>query len=88
MAGLRFFDLGDGGARALRAIWPEGPDRRGFVRRVSTDRGDRAAVVYREGRLFRSYLAVLLEAGQALPAGSLTLSKDEYEAIVPGYARS
>ncbi|HRO03076.1 MAG TPA: hypothetical protein PLS69_05680, partial [Terricaulis sp.] len=75
MAGLRFLDLGDGGAGPMRAIWAEGPDRRGFVRRVSTDRGDRAAVFYREGRFFRSYLAVLLEEGQPLPAGSLTLSK-------------
>lgn len=87
MAHLRFFDLGDGSAGPLRAIWPEGPQRRGFVRRVATDHGDRAAAFYREGALFASYLAVLLEEGGALPLGSLTLTKADYDAIVPAYAR-
>jgi hypothetical protein len=87
MAHLRFFTLGDGAATPMRAIWPEGPDRRGFVRWVETDKGPRAAVVYREGRIFKRYLAVLLEQDGALPLGSLTLTRDEFEAIVPDYAR-
>lgn len=87
MAHLRFFNLGDGSAGPLRAIWPEGPQRRGFVRRVSTDHGDRAAAFYKEGSLFPSYLAVLLEEGGALPLGSLTLSKAEFDDIVPAYVR-
>lgn len=87
MAHLRFFDLGDGSAGPMRAIWPEGPARRGYVRRVSTDHGDRAAVFYREGSLFKRHLAVLLEQNAPLPLGSLTLSREEFEAIVPLYAR-
>ncbi len=87
MSHLRFFDLGDGNAGPMRAIWPEGPDRRGYVRRVRTNQGDRAAVFYREGRFFKTYLAVLLEEGGPLPLGSLTLTREEYDAIVPDYAR-
>lgn len=87
MAGLRFFKLGDGGAAPMRAIWPEGPDRRGFVRWAETDHGDRAAVFYREGALTKRYLAVLLEQDGALPFGSLTLTRAEFDAIVPEYAR-
>jgi len=87
MAHLRFFTLGDGAAGPMRAIWPEGPERRGFVRWVETDQGARAAVFYREGRIFKTYLAVLLEQNGALPLGSLTLTKAEFAAIVPDYAR-
>ncbi|HRK64178.1 MAG TPA: hypothetical protein PLN53_07260 [Terricaulis sp.] len=87
MGRMRFMDLGDGSAGPMRAIWPEGPNRRGYVRRVLTNQGDRAAVFYREGGLFKTYLAVLLEEGGALPLGSLTLTREEYETIVPAYAR-
>lgn len=87
MSHLRFFKLGDGAAGPMRAIWPEGPDRRGFARRVQTDHGDRAVVFYTEGALFKRRLAVLLEQGGALPLGSLTLSNEEFAAIVPAYAR-
>jgi hypothetical protein len=88
MAGLRFFKLGDGSADQMRAIWPEGPDRRGFVRWAETDRGPRAAVFYSEGALVKRRLAVLLEQGGALPLGSLNLTRQEFEAIVPAYART
>lgn len=88
MAGLRFFSLGDGRAGPMRAIWPEGPERRAFVRRVSTDHGDRAAVFYREGVIFKRYLSVLLKEGEALPLGSLTMTRQQYAAIVPEYARA
>lgn len=87
MGGLRFLSLGDGSAGPMRAIWPEGPHRHGYVRRALTNQGDRAAVFYRQGGFFKTYLAVLLEEGVALPLGSLTLTRGEYEAIVPAYAR-
>lgn len=87
MAGLRFGGLGGGGVAPMRAVWPEGPDLRAYHWRVETDRGARAALIYREGRLFKRYLAVLMEQGGALPLGSLSLSKGEYEEIVPGAAR-
>ncbi|MCR6643158.1 MAG: hypothetical protein NVV62_00615 [Terricaulis sp.] len=87
MARLRFLKLGDGAAAAMRTIWPEGPERRGFVRWVQTDQGPCAAVFYREGRVFRRYLAVLLEQNGVLPLGSLTLSREAFEAIAPAYAR-
>ncbi|HRE44868.1 MAG TPA: hypothetical protein PKY87_12995 [Terricaulis sp.] len=87
MARLRFLKLGDGAAAGMRTIWPEGPERRGFVRWVQTDQGPCAAVFYKEGRVFRRYLAVLLEQNGVLPLGSLRLTRAMYEAIAPAYAR-
>lgn len=87
MAGLQFVELNDGRAAPMREVWPEGPERPAFIRPVVTDRGQRAAVFYRERVLFKRYLAVLLEQGAALPSGSLTLDRETYETIVPPYAR-
>lgn len=87
MAGLRFAGLGAGAFGRMRSIWPEGPDRAAFIIRLETHRGPRPAAFYREGRLFGSWLAVLLEPGQPLPIGSLKLSKAEYAAIVPSASR-
>ena len=83
MAGLRFAGLHTGAFAPMRASWPEGPDRAGFAIRVDTDRGPRAALFYIEGGFFKKRLAVLIEHGNPLPVGSLTLSAGEYAEIVP-----
>jgi len=83
MAGLRFAGLGEGGQTQMRATWPEGPDKRAYGWRVDTDRGPRAALFYREGAIFKKHLAVLMEQNGALPLGSLSLSRSEFNAIVP-----
>jgi hypothetical protein len=83
MAGLRFTGLHMGAFAPMQQTWPEGPDRPGFAFRVDTDRGPRAALFYIEGGLFKKRLAVLIEHGNPLPVGSLTLSRGEYDAIVP-----
>jgi hypothetical protein len=83
MAGLRFGGLHTGVFAPMRESWPEGPDRAGFAIRVDTDRGPRAALFYVEGGFFKKRLAVLIEHGNPLPVGSLTLSPGEYADIVP-----
>lgn len=83
MAQLRFSDFSRSGVVDMRSIWPEGPKKRGLAYRVDTQRGPRAAVFYTDGGLFKRRLAVLLERGQALPLGSLSLQKPEFEAIAP-----
>lgn len=83
MAGLKIADLQQAGFAKMRALWPEGPDRAAYYYRMQTDKGPRAAAFYSDGGLFKKRLAVLIEEGNALPAGSLTLSRADYEAIVP-----
>jgi hypothetical protein len=83
MAGLRFAGLHAGAFAPMRQIWPEGPDRAGFAIRVDTDRGPRAALFYVEGGFFKRRLAVLIEHGNPLPVGSLTLAQGQYDEIVP-----
>lgn len=87
MAGLRFVALVQRAAEGMRSVWPEGPDRRGLIWRIETDRGARYALFYVEGRFTKRRLAVLMEHGGDLPLGSLTLTREEYEAIVPAAAR-
>lgn len=82
-AGLRFTSLRIAGALPMREIWKEGPNRPAYALRVETSGGPRAALFYTEGLLSKRYLAVLIERDAPLPAGSLALSRDEYEAIVP-----
>jgi hypothetical protein len=86
MAGLKFAALGQGAYTSMRSVWPEGPERNAFGFRVETDRGPRAALFYTEGGLFKRRLAVLLQPGENLPLGSLSLSRADYEAIVPAKA--
>lgn len=81
MAGLRFGGLKPMGAAKLRDVWAEGPDKAGFVFRVETDRGPKAALFYVEGGLFKKRLAVLIEQGNPLPLGSLSPSEAEFAAI-------
>lgn len=83
MAGVRFKGLHAGVFAPMQQSWPEGPDRSGFTVRVDTDRGPRAALFYIHGGLFKKRLAVLIEHGNPLPVGSLTLSQAEYDEIVP-----
>jgi hypothetical protein len=83
MAGLRFSDFSRSGPIEMRSVWPEGPKKSGYAYRVDTQRGPRAAVFYVHGGLFKRRLAVLLERGQALPLGSLALSRADFEAIAP-----
>jgi len=83
MAGLGFAGLHSGAFAPMRESWPEGPQRAGFVFRVDTDRGPRAMLFYVEGGLFKKRLAVLIEHGNPLPVGSLTLARNDYDAIVP-----
>jgi hypothetical protein len=86
MAGLQFAGLRARGHAPMRTLWPEGPDSRGYVFRVETNRGARFALIYTEGRVFKRRLAVLIEQGGALPLGSLTLSSEDYRAILPATA--
>jgi hypothetical protein len=83
MAGLGFLSLRDVGYVAMREVWPEGPNHRAFRIDVETDRGPLPALFYVEGGLFKRRLAVLIEEGGALPLGSLTLSRRDYQAITP-----
>ncbi|MBL8531933.1 MAG: hypothetical protein JNK94_09380 [Hyphomonadaceae bacterium] len=87
MAQLKLGGLTTSGAAPMRVLWPEGPDVRAFGWRVDTDRGARMALFYVQGGWSKQRCAVLIEQGQALPLGSLALSKAEYEAIVPALAR-
>ncbi len=83
MAGLKFTGLHMGVFAPMQQSWPEGPDRAGFTMRVDTDRGPRAALFYVEGGFFKKRLAVLIEHGNPLPVGSLTLARAEFDEIVP-----
>jgi hypothetical protein len=83
MAGVRLISLAAGAFAPMREVWPEGPDRGSFGFRVETDAGVRFVLFYLEGGFTKKRLAVLIEPGQNLPLGSLTLAKAEYEAIVP-----
>lgn len=83
MAGLNFLRLRDVGFISMRDVWPEGPDHRAFRIDVETDRGPLPALFYAEGGLFKRRIAVLIEEGGALPLGSLTLSRRDYQAITP-----
>jgi hypothetical protein len=81
MAGLQFVALKPLGAARLREVWAEGPDREGYAFRVETDRGPKAALFYVEGALFKKRLAVLIEAGNPMPLGSLSPSEADFNAI-------
>lgn len=83
MAGLSVTNFRVMGFAPMRSVWTDGPDVRAFVCRADTDKGPRAALFYREGRLFKRRLSVLVEQGAALPVGSLTLSEADYASIVP-----
>jgi hypothetical protein len=83
MAGLTFAGLHTGAFAPMREGWPEGPERPAFALRIDTNRGPRLALFYVEGGLFKKRLAVLIEHGNPLPVGSLTLSRGEYDAVVP-----
>ena len=84
MAALAFNGLHRGAFMSMREAWPEGPDRKAYGFRVDTDRGPRIALFYMEGALFKRRLAVLMKPGEPLPLGSLSLSKRDFAAIVPG----
>lgn len=87
MARLKLAGMGQGAFAPMRGVWPEGPARPAFGFRVETDHGPRTALFYSEGGLIKRRLAVLIESGEALPAGSLTLTRAEYDAIVPRAGR-
>jgi hypothetical protein len=82
MAGLQFAGLKAIGPAKLREVWPEGPDRQGFVFRVETNAGARIAAFYAEGAVFKRRLAVLIESGNPLPIGSLSPTEAEFNVIV------
>jgi hypothetical protein len=86
MAGVQLSGLSKAGFAEMRSIWPEGPERSAFIVRADTDRGPLAAAFYKDGGLFKTRLAVLIEPGRALPLGSLKLSKEAFSEIVPGRA--
>jgi len=83
MAGVTFMGLHAGSFAPMHESWPEGPERSAFAMRVDTNRGPRAALFYVDGGVFKKRLAVLIEHGNPLPVGSLTLGRGEYEEIVP-----
>jgi hypothetical protein len=84
MAGLQFAALGQGEFAPMREVWPDGPARNAYCFRVETNRGPRMACFYSEGGLFKRRLSVLIQPGESLPLGSLSLSRGDYDAIVPG----
>ena len=83
MAGLTITNFRSLGFAPMRSVWPDGPDTRAYVFRADTDKGARVAMFYREGRLFRRYLSVLVVQGGGLPVGSQMLSEADYAQIVP-----
>jgi len=83
MAGLTITNFRALGFVPMRSVWPEGPDVRACAFRADTDKGPRTALFYREGRLFKRYLSVLVAQGVALPEASLTLTEADYAEIVP-----
>lgn len=83
MAALTITNFRPMGFAPMRSVWPDGPDVRAFVYQAQTDKGPRAAVFYREGRLFKRHLSALVVQGGGLPVGSLSLTASEYEEIVP-----
>ncbi|WP_395647486.1 hypothetical protein [Terricaulis sp.] len=84
MAGLRFDGIGQGAVAPVRSVWPEGPNARAMAWRVDTDAGPRNLLMYVDGGFFKKRLAVLVEPGQALPAGSTALTRENFEAAAPG----
>lgn len=83
MAGLTITNFRPLGLEQMRTVWPEGPNLQASVYRVDTDKGFRAAAFYREGRLFKRHLSVLVDQGGGLPIASQTLTPAEYAEIVP-----
>lgn len=83
MAGLTITNFRAMGLAPMRSVWPDGPDVRACIFRADTDKGPRTAAFYREGRLFKRYLSVLVVQGGGLPVGSLRLSEADYAEIVP-----
>jgi hypothetical protein len=83
MAGLTITNFRAMGFAPTRSVWPDGPDVRGYMFRVDTDKGLRAALFYREGRFFKRYLSVLVVEGGGLPVGSKPLTEAEYAEVVP-----
>ncbi|MBC7769772.1 MAG: hypothetical protein H7124_13405 [Phycisphaerales bacterium] len=81
MAGLKLVSVGRGATGPMRKTWPEGPDRKAFAVRIETDRGPRTALFYVEGGLFKRRLAVLIEPGESLPLGSLSLTRAEFASV-------
>jgi hypothetical protein len=86
MAGVHITGLRTLGFAPMRTAWPDGPDARAYVFRAETDKGQRAALFYREGRFFKRYLSVLVAPEGGLPVGSLALTAADYAAIVPNDA--
>ncbi|MEZ5960759.1 MAG: hypothetical protein R3C30_10100 [Hyphomonadaceae bacterium] len=86
MAGLTITNFRPIGFAPLRNAWPDGPDLNGYVIRVDSDKGPRAALFYREGRFFKRFLSVLVVEGGGLPVGSQALTEAEYGEIVPNEA--
>ena len=83
MAGLTITNFRTMGFGPMRSVWPDGPDVRAYIYRADTDKGPRAAVFYREGRIFKRRLSALVDQGGGLPVGSLALSEAEFAEIVP-----
>ncbi|MGE0530354.1 MAG: hypothetical protein AB7G40_07065 [Hyphomonadaceae bacterium] len=83
MAGLTITNFRALGFVPMRSAWPEGPDVRACAFRADSDKGPHAALFYREGRLFKRHLSVLVAQGGGLPVGSLALTEAEYAEIVP-----
>ena len=82
-AGLRFGGMRVAGALPTRDVWPEAPKADGFVLRVDTNAGPRAALFFAAGFPFKRYRAVLLEPGARTPLSEHVLNRADYDAIVP-----
>lgn len=83
MAGIHISAMRTVGFAPMRSVWPDGPDVRAYGFRLDTDKGPRAALFYREGRVFKRYLSVLVVQQGGLPLGSLALTAADYAEIVP-----
>ena len=80
--GLRFMDVRLSGFTPLRGLWREGPDCMAYAFRVDTDHGWRAALFFPGAGMMKRFTAALVDVGHE-PVATLTLTRAEYEGIVP-----
>jgi hypothetical protein len=86
MAGLRFINAREPSLTALRQDWPQGPNNRQALSiPVATDHGPRQALFFADGGWFKKHRGVLIEPGQALPIADLTLSAQDYAALLSAH---
>jgi hypothetical protein len=85
--GLRMSALHVVGMEPLQEVWTEGPKRQAYCVTATTNAGPRTAAFFVEGGMLgKKYRAVLLAPGEPIPLADQSLSREEYEAILPASA--